>query len=376
MAGIYIHIPFCRQACHYCDFHFSVSLKGKADFLHALKDEMRVQKEYFGKQNVSTVYFGGGTPSVLSGEEIGEIFGELSEHFSIDKDAEVTLEANPDDLTTEKLKELSQTPVNRLSIGIQSFRDEDLKFLNRIHSAMEAVESVKNAKQVGFENITIDLIYGIQTLTNDQWRKNIEQAMSLGIPHISCYSLTIEPGTALQSFIKSGKIKNADPEKSAEQFEMLMNEMEKNSFIHYEISNFCMEGAYSKHNSNYWRGEKYLGLGPSAHSFNGESRQWNVKSNAGYIRSLAEGKVPFEIETLTESQRYNEYILTSLRTKWGADTEFVRKSFGPDFFAHLHKEVGQFLKDGLVVQQGDIMFLSRKGKLFADRIASDLFRVS
>ncbi len=373
MPGIYIHIPFCRQACHYCDFHFSTSLKSKAEFLSALAKEIRLQKEYLGTQKIQTVYLGGGTPSVLSKDELMAIFAELNSHFDIDKDAEVTLEANPDDLSAEKLAELSQTPVNRLSIGIQSFRDEDLLFLNRIHSSKEAIDSVRNAQKAGFKNITIDLIYGIQTLTNDQWKKNIATALELDVPHLSCYSLTVEPKTPLASFIQKGKMESTDPKKSAEQFEILMGEMKKNNFVHYEISNFCKEGFYSRHNSNYWKGEWYLGLGPSAHSFNGTSRQWNVKSNAAYISSLEKNTVPFEKEELTEIQRYNEYVLTSLRTIWGVDTAHIKQVFSENIFIHFQKELLQFREKGLLVSDNDRVFLSDKGKLFADKIASELF---
>ncbi len=373
MPGIYLHIPFCRQACHYCDFHFSTSLKSKKDFLNALKKEIALQKDYIGTKNINTVYFGGGTPSILSKEEIIEIFSELSKYFSIDKNAEITLEANPDDLSKEKLKELFQTPINRLSIGIQSFSDEDLKFLNRIHNSKEAIASVKNAQEAGFDNITIDLIYGIQTLTNKQWKKNIAQALALDVQHISCYSLTVEQRTALYSFIEKGEIKNIDSKKSAEQFEILMNEMQENNFIHYEISNFGKEGFFSKHNSNYWKGIYYLGLGPSAHSYNGNSRQWNVRSNSAYINSLAKNKVPYEKEVLSSEQKYNEYVMTSLRTIWGTDLNYITNSFPERFSAYFEKESAPYLKNKIMSQEKNIFSLTNKGKLFADKIASDLF---
>ncbi len=376
MAGIYIHIPFCRQACHYCDFHFSTSLKIKNDFLAALKKEIYLQRDYLETKNISTVYFGGGTPSVLFKEEILEIFTELNKYFSIAHDAEITLEANPDDLSIEKIKALSETPINRLSIGIQSFRDEDLGFLNRVHSAQEAIECVINAKKAGFKNITIDLIYGIQTLSNEQWKGNIEQAFALDVQHVSCYSLTVEPKTPLDSFIQKGKIKNIDPKKSAEQFQILMEKMKENGFVHYEISNFCKENYYSKHNSNYWKGEKYLGLGPSAHSFNKRSRQWNVKSNSEYISSLEKGNIPFDIEVLTESQRYNEYVLTSLRTIWGTDLNFVRDQFPSKVISYLEEGIKVFLDQNLMTLSEGKIYLTDKGKLFADKIAGDLFLVS
>jgi oxygen-independent coproporphyrinogen-3 oxidase len=373
MAGIYIHIPFCRQACYYCDFHFSISLKNKKDFLAALKKEIELQKDYLGTKNISTIYFGGGTPSLLSKEEILEIFSSLSNHFAIEKNAEITLEANPDDLSKEKLKELSQTPINRLSIGIQSFSDADLKFLHRVHNSSEAINSVKNAQQEGFKNITVDLIYGIQTLSNEQWKKNIEKVLSLNVQHISCYSLTIEPRTALHSFIKKGEIKNIDSEKSALQFNILMKEMKKNNFIHYEISNFGKEFFFSKHNSSYWKGEKYLGLGPSAHSYDRNSRQWNVSSNSAYINSLSKNKIPFEREILTLEQKFNEYVMISLRTMWGIDLKFVKKNFGENLFSHLKKEIQKHFSEELISKEKEMVALTPKGKLFADKIASDLF---
>ncbi|MBI4931665.1 MAG: radical SAM family heme chaperone HemW [Bacteroidetes bacterium] len=373
MAGIYIHIPFCRQACYYCDFHFSTSLKNKKDFLEALKKEIYLQKDYLETKNISSVYFGGGTPSVLSHEEILDIFSELADYFSIDLNAEITLEANPDDLSKEKLKELYQTPINRLSIGIQSFSDEDLLFLNRIHDSECAITSVKEAQNAGFKNITIDLIYGIQTLSNEQWKKNIKQAIALDVQHLSCYSLTIEPKTALAAFINKGKALNINSEKSAEQFEVLMDEMEKNDFIHYEISNFCKEGFYSRHNSSYWMGEKYLGLGPSAHSFDGGSRQWNVSSNSNYISCLHKNNIPFEKEILSENQKYNEYILTSLRTIWGADIKFVKKNFSEEISSHFSASSLRAQQSNLIERKSDKLLLTRKGKLFADTIARELF---
>lgn len=375
MAGIYIHIPFCRQACHYCDFHFSTSLKNKDELLRAIRKEIRLQKDYLQTKTLNTIYFGGGTPSMLTREEISGLLEEISKYYLIEQNAEITLEANPDDLTIGKLEELVQTRINRLSIGIQSFRDEDLRFLNRVHSAKEALGSVRNARKTGFKNITVDLIYGIQTLSNEDWKRNVTQVLELEVPHISCYSLTVEPKTAFAGFIEKGKIENIDSRKSAEQFEILMKELAKNGFIHYEISNFCKEGFYSRHNSNYWKGEKYLGLGPSAHSYDGTSRQWNVKSNSAYISSLEKDAVSFEKEELTEAQKYNEYVLISLRTIWGTDMDFVRKAFPAAAFDHLEKEMQPFLDNGLLSRDKDKVFLTDKGKLYADRIASDLFLV-
>lgn len=378
MAGIYIHIPFCRQACHYCDFHFSTSLKNKDAFLYSLKKEIVVRKSYLGigseAEKIESVYFGGGTPSILSQKELLAVFDVLNENFQIEANAEITLEANPDDLSKEKIKELSNTPVNRLSVGIQSFSDEDLRFLNRIHTSSDAISSVKNLQDAGFSNITIDLIYGIQTLTDLQWRKNIEKALSLDIQHISSYCLTVEPKTALYKFISSGKIKNIDDEKGAAQFEIFMNEMEENGFIQYEISNFGKKGFFSKHNSSYWKGKKYLGLGPSAHSYNGDSRQWNISSNAAYIQSISTGKDFFEIEALTPVQKFNEYIMTSLRTMWGIDLDFVKKTFSDKITSSLLIELDKARQKGFVTDSNHAIILTRKGKFFADKVAGDLFQ--
>jgi len=317
MPGIYIHIPFCKQACHYCDFHFSTSLNNKGAFLNALKKEIELQKNYLSpspspkgegnsKSKINTIYFGGGTPSLLSQMELMDIFNTLHTHFDIAANAEITLEANPDDLSEEKIKQLKDTPVNRLSIGIQSFFDEDLQLMNRAHNSNESLNAVKLAQKSGFSNITIDLIYGIPTLTHINWKKNLQTAFDLDVKHISAYCLTVEPKTALAKFVQTGKIKNVDEQQSAEQFEIMLKAMNSNNFKQYEISNFCKDDFYSRHNSNYWLKENYLGLGPSAHSFNTKSRQWNISNNALYIQSLEKNELRFEVEILTTSQRYNE----------------------------------------------------------------------
>jgi oxygen-independent coproporphyrinogen-3 oxidase len=388
MPGIYIHIPFCKQACHYCDFHFSTSLNNKDAFLLALKKEIALQKSYLtflspsgrdaegreGRALVRSIYFGGGTPSLLSQKELLGIFDELNKHYTIAPDAEITLEANPDDLTVEKLKQLRDTPINRLSIGIQSFFDEDLRYMNRAHNSQMAVDSVKAAQDNGFSNITIDLIYGTPTLNNENWASNLNKAFALNVQHISCYALTVEPKTALDHFIKTGKSKNIDDQQTAEQFEILIAEMKRNDFIQYEISNFCKEGFYSRHNSNYWLKENYLGLGPSAHSYNGLSRQWNVRNNNLYIQSLQKGELNFEKETLAPNQQYNEYILTSLRTVWGIDLNHV-KQLGENYHSNCMKEVATYINSGDVIQKDSHLYLTDKGKLLADKIASDLFVV-
>ncbi|MGB3947774.1 MAG: radical SAM family heme chaperone HemW [Bacteroidia bacterium] len=376
MAGIYIHIPFCKQACHYCDFHFSTSLKNKDSILSALKKEIELQKNYFSdteNAKINTIYFGGGTPSILSQTELMGIVDKLYTAFDVSNDVEITLEANPDDLTIKKIKELKNTPINRFSIGIQSFFDEDLKLMNRAHNTQEALTAVKASQDMGFENITIDLIYGIPTLTNERWKHNLQQAFNLEVKHISSYCLTIEEKTAFAHFVKEGKMKHIDENKSADQFEIMLEEMKKNNFVQYEISNFCKDNYFSKHNSNYWKKQHYLGLGPSAHSYDGKSRQWNISNNALYIQRLENGDMYFEKEILSTTETYNDYILTSLRTMWGADLEYIKNNIGTDYMYHCLSESQTFIERGDMYKEKNTLFLTDKGKLFADRIASTLF---
>jgi oxygen-independent coproporphyrinogen-3 oxidase len=380
MSGIYIHIPFCKQACHYCDFHFSTSLKNKDAFLNALQKEIFLQKDYLNSSIINTVYFGGGTPSLLSQIELLTIFDSLHRHYTISADAEITLEANPDDLTIAKIKELKSTPINRLSIGVQSFFDEDLKLMNRAHNSREALTAVKAAQANGFENITIDLIYGIPTLSHQNWKHNLQTAFDLEVKHISAYCLTVEPKTTLAHLVKTGKIKNIDEQKSVEQFEIMLDEMRKNKFEQYEISNFCKDNCYSKHNSNYWLKKTYLGLGPSAHSYNGTSRQWNISNNNLYIQSIEKNQETdpgkqsrFEFETLSTSQQYNEYILTTLRTMWGSDLRYMEDNFGKKYLMHCLKEADKYVLSSNIKKENNKLFLTDKGKLIADKIASDLF---
>jgi oxygen-independent coproporphyrinogen-3 oxidase len=375
MAGIYLHIPFCKQKCHYCDFHFSTSLGGKDDLLHALLLEIEFQKTYLSGEKINTIYFGGGTPSLLSEKELMQIFDKLHQHFSIDENAEITLEANPDDLTAQKIKELKQTPINRFSIGIQSFQDADLKFMNRAHNSEEALSSIKRVQDTGWENITIDLIYGTPTLSDSDWTNNMQTAIDLSVPHISAYALTVEENTALHYFIKSKKCAPVEDKQSARQFQQLMKHLPKAGFIQYEISNFGKEGYFSKHNSNYWKGEKYLGLGPSAHSFNEASRQWNIANNSRYIQSLQKGELLMEVEKLTEAQQYNDYILTSSRTIWGVNINFTKSHFSSILNDYLLVLLDKWMKSGHIYQNNEIFTLSEKGKLMADAIASDLFYV-
>lgn len=373
MAGIYIHIPFCRRACHYCNFHFSTSLKGKNDFLEALLKEIALQKDYLGHERVETIYFGGGTPSLLETGELLQIITAIRQHFEIDVAAEITLEANPDDITREKLASWKNAGINRLSIGIQSFFEEDLRWMNRAHSAQQARDCILLAQEYGFSNLTIDLIYGTPTLTDEHWRQNIDMAVQLGIPHLSCYALTVEQGTALEVMIKKNKMAAADPEQQARQFLQLMSRMQQEGYEHYEISNFAKPGMRSRHNSAYWSGKRYLGLGPSAHSFNGSSRQWNVAGNALYAHALKRDELPFEKEELTDRQRINEYIMTSLRTIEGLDISFVSQKFGAVTGEQLQHTSRKYLDSGKLLFTNNHIRLTNEGKLFADGIAADLF---
>lgn len=373
MAGIYIHIPFCRQKCHYCNFFSIPSLKNKELFLKALYAEIEMRKDYLNGDPVETIYFGGGTPSMLSGMEINQICDELAKFQSIDKFAEITIEANPDDLTSAKIRELINSPVNRLSIGVQSFFDHDLKYLNRVHSANEALTSVKSVLDAGFTNLSIDLIYGIPTLTNKNWQHNLDIFFSLNIPHLSAYALTVEPKTNLDVLITRNKVQPVEEDLAVEHFNLLMTAMKEKGFVHYEISNYCREPHYSRHNRNYWTGGKYLGLGPSAHSFDGKSRQWNVSNLTVYNQAIKKMTVPAEKEELIPDQHYNEYILTSLRTMWGTDIHHIEKIFGKSFSVHFLAMVQHHLLNGNIVDSDGIFKLTDKGKLLADGISSELF---
>lgn len=371
MAGLYLHIPFCKQACHYCNFHFSTSLKNKDAMVAAILQELALQKDYLGGEPLETIYFGGGTPSLLSQRDLDLIFGAIFKLYPVTMAGlEVTLEANPDDLTSLKINELRSTPLNRLSIGVQSFSEADLRSMNRAHNATEALSCIQIAQQAGFENLTVDLIYGSPTTSYEQWADNLATLFKLKIPHLSCYCLTIEPKTALAHQVKKGIARPVDDEHAARQFEYLMEATERAGYEHYEISNFAQPGWHSQHNSAYWQGKKYLGIGPSAHSFNGHSRQWNVANNAAYIRSLQAGDVPFELETLTPVQRYNEYVMTGLRTIWGCSLLKI-KELG--FEPHFTESSKTFIADGTMTQNGDVLRLTKAGKFLADGIAAELF---
>lgn len=373
MAGIYIHIPFCKQACHYCNFHFSTSLKLKNDFLLALLKEIVWQKDYLGDQKVETIYFGGGTPSLLTRSELGQVLDKLSSCFNIDTGAELTLEANPDDISAERVLEWKSAGINRFSLGTQSFFEEDLRWMNRAHSATQAKQAVELIL-AEIPNLTIDLIYGTPTLSDERWMENIETALRYGIPHLSCYALTVEPKTALAELIKKNKKPDVLPEDQARQFLLLMDRLEAAGYEHYEISNFAMPGHRSKHNSAYWSGAHYLGLGPSAHSYNGVSRQWNIANNALYIKSIEAGSLQFENEILSARDRFNEYIMTSLRTIEGVDLGRVRSEFGATAAENVKKQLLLTVSKGHAEATAAGYRLTRAGRLLADGISAELFQ--
>jgi oxygen-independent coproporphyrinogen-3 oxidase len=368
LAGIYIHIPFCKQACNYCNFHFTTSLRGKNELVTALLSEINLRKDYLNNEPVESIYFGGGTPSLLEIEDIRLMSEEILSIYNVTPTAEITIETNPDDTSYEKLKGWKEVGVNRLSIGIQSFFDEDLKWMNRAHTAREAIDTLLLAIKY-FDNITIDLIYGLPLMTNENWRQNVERAISFNIPHLSFYALTVEPKTLLHKMIAEQKIAGPDPDKQSEQFLLLMHWMENAGYEHYEISNFARPGFRSQHNSSYWQGKKYIGIGPSSHSFDGESRQWNVSNNYNYINSINAGIIPCERELLTVTQQLNEYIMTSLRTIEGLDLDQLGNARGYELCVMSKK----FIERGLMTEEQNHLTLTKEGKLFADGIAAELF---
>jgi oxygen-independent coproporphyrinogen-3 oxidase len=375
MSGIYIHIPFCKQACHYCDFHFSTSLKKKVELINALTKELELRKEEFKNTTVETIYFGGGTPSLLTNSELQFIIDAVYKNYKVSNGPEITLEANPDDLSKDRIIELSNSPVNRLSIGIQSFFEEDLKLMNRAHNANEAKTCLEEATKY-FDNISLDLIYGIPGASNAQWIENIETALSYNVPHISSYALTVEPKTALAAFIKKGVVEDVDDEQAHEQFHILKDKLEAESFVHYELSNFGKEGFFSKNNSAYWQGKSYIGIGPSAHSFNGKQRGWNVSNNSKYIKAIQEDELPIEIETLTLTDRYNEYVMTGLRTIWGVSLNKVDNDFGTVFKDYLIEQSEVFINQHLLYIDDGHLRVTKKGQFLSDGIASELFKLN
>ena len=372
MSGIYIHIPFCKQACHYCDFHFSTSLKKKDEMILALAKEIEMRKSEFQDEVVETIYFGGGTPSRLQIADLRLQIDSIYQNYKVTKNPEITLEANPDDLSSDYLIELSKIGINRLSIGIQSFFEDDLKMMNRAHNSAEAKKCLEEATKY-FDNISIDLIYGIPGMSNQKWIQNIEMALAYNVPHISSYALTVEPKTALHSFIQKQLISQPDEEVAQEHFQILVEKLTENDFIHYELSNFGKENYFSKNNSSYWLGKKYIGIGPSAHSYDGQKRGWNVSNNSVYIKSILENKLPMETEILSKTDRYNEYIMTGLRTMWGVSLERIEKEFGKTYLDYLNKQAARYVEDHLLFVDDAILRTTQKGKFLSDGIASDLF---
>jgi oxygen-independent coproporphyrinogen III oxidase len=373
LAGAYIHIPFCKQACTYCDFHFSTNLGNKKTLVDAISREISLRKDYLTDSSLQSIYFGGGTPSLLSRSELETILLGLNQNYNWNTDSEICFETNPDDITVAALKNWIQVGINRLSIGLQSFNNQELKWMNRAHTAEESTASVKLAQDTGITNITIDLIYGSKYQTLESWELTLRKAISLNTQHISAYNLTIEEKTALGINHKKGKEPGINDELSSRQFLMMKELLEEVGFIHYEVSNFAKPGYFAKHNSNYWLQQPYIGFGPSAHSFNSQSRQWNVKSNSGYIQSVNDGKGFYEIEELSLNDKFNEYILTRLRTIWGCNINEMTKLFGSDLTESFIKRIKS--KNDLVTENQGIYTLTKSGLLFADGLASDLFIV-
>ena len=376
MSGIYIHIPFCKQACHYCDFHFSTNLKKKDEMVLALAKEIEMRSKSITEQ-IETIYFGGGTPSILQIADLKFLIDSVYKNYKVVENPEITVEANPDDLTEKRIIELSKNKVNRLSIGIQSFFFFFLQLMNRAHNVEEAKKCLQIATQY-FDNISIDLIYGVPEMSNKKWLQNIETALSFGVPHISSYALTVEPKTALHSFIQKGIIPQPDDEVAQEHFHILVDKLSENRFIHYELSNFGKENYFSKNNSSYWLGKKYIGIGPSAHSYDGKNRGWNVSNNSLYIKSIQENKLPIEIETLTKTDCYNEYVMTGLRTIWGVSLERIEQEFGKSYLDYLLNQSKKHIEQSLLefVKSSEVetvLKTTKKGKFLSDGIASDLF---
>lgn len=372
--GLYFHIPYCKRACHYCNFHFSTSLQSKSEMVDAIIKEIDLTR---GKKNrlITTVYFGGGTPSILLRKELRKLMEVVRRSFVIIPDAETSFEVNPDDINEVSVPFWVSQGINRLSIGIQSFRDQDLLWMNRAHTAAEALAGIDLIRKEGIHNFSIDLIYGVPGLDDEAWRANLARAIALDVPHISAYALTVEPKTALQTMIQQGKKAMVEPEQQARQFIIAMDMLEAAGYEHYEISNFARPGMRSQHNSSYWQGIPYFGFGPGAHSYDGIARYWNVSNNARYINALMQNLIPYEKEDLTSHQKFNEYVMTSLRTMEGIDENLIRDHWGEDVLARLNKEINNYVRQGLLSFKDHQIKLTKEGKLFADGIAADLFIV-
>ncbi|MEC5157836.1 radical SAM family heme chaperone HemW [Chryseobacterium sp. MP_3.2] len=373
---IYLHIPFCKQKCSYCNFHFSTSLNAKDEMVAALKKEIFLRKGELESTHLKSLYFGGGTPSLLKADELKSIIDEVLKYFTFASDIEITLEANPDDLTHNFLKQLAGTEINRLSIGTQSFFAEDLLLMNRAHNASEAESSIKRAQDFGLVNISVDLIYGSPTSGFEIWKENLRKVIALEVPHVSSYALTVEPKTALNTWIAQGKVSAPKEDLQNQEFFYMSDFLKDHEFDHYEISNFGKPGFHSKHNSAYWKSHEYLGIGPSAHSFNGRTeRSWNIANNKWYINSLNENKLPKETEILTERERYNEMIMIGLRTSWGVDVAALESNFGEEILAHFHQSIQSRIEDQVLIIENNHLKIPEKNWFLADGIASDLFMV-
>ncbi len=374
MAGIYIHIPFCRQACTYCNFHFSVSMKNKDAMIAAIIKEINITAHYSPDEKIETIYFGGGTPSLLRKEDLQLILDTLRKEFTVSSDVEITLEANPDDINKPVLSEWKQLAVNRLSVGLQSFNEEELRRMNRAHSAAQSLQCLDDIEEAGFKDYSVDLIYGSPLQTNEDLKRNFAIVAQRNVPHISCYALTVEPGTKLNKLINDHKSPPVDTAQQSAQFHLLLNLMNAAGYEQYEISNFSRPGRRSRHNSSYWQGKPYYGFGPAAHSFDGKlKRSWNISNNSLYIQSIENGIIPFEEEILTNEQRLNEYVMTSLRTAEGLDLNIVEKNFGGDHKQRIEKEAAEFLNNGKMINRDSSLVLTQEGKFFADGIASEFF---
>lgn len=372
MAGLYIHIPFCRRKCHYCNFYSLASTRLFSPVVQAIQQEL-IQRNSEIQEPLETLYFGGGTPSMLDESHLAGIIDTIYHNYAVHKDAEITFEANPEDLSTKKLRTLKKYRINRLSIGVQSFHDNELKYLNRIHSAEKAIRSIEESRHQSFSNISVDLMYGLPNATTPSWEENLEKAFSFDVQHLSCYALTIEPGTALARFIEKGQVKNVNDELFEEQFKVLLDKTSELGYQNYEISNFCLDNKYAVHNTNYWFGKKYLGIGPSAHSYDGQNRKWNIAHLKKYIDSVRHGQVLSEYEKLSPVQQYNEYVMTRLRTFWGLNTQELLRFFGAKKAHHFIHSAHRYIESGHLEKDGSVVRLTRTGKFISDHIIADLF---
>lgn len=371
MAGIYLHIPFCRRLCYYCDFYKTTNTELTENFLEALKYEIRQRKDYLEGEKIKTIYFGGGTPSVLTARQLSSVMENIFADFQVETDAEITFEANPDDLNPEYLQDLKANRINRLSIGVQSFHDEHLKKMNRRHNAKQAAEAVENALKAHFTDLSMDLIFGLPGLSAQQWREDLQFAFSYPVNHLSAYHLTYHEGTPFYTWLKKGTLKELPESESVEQFNILLDESAEAGFEHYEISNFARNGQYSGHNTSYWKGEKYLGLGPSAHSFDGNSRRWNAAHTEAYIKGAKKNTVYFEEEQLTEKEKFNEYILTRIRTKWGISLQEINNRFGEEYAKNAFKILTKYINSKKIREENNFFTFTREGIFISDDIMSD-----